>query len=118
MSRVSDGELAKWWKQRGRDDLTLVLWAAWDPIAAGVPLDEYADYSDRLLTLLRAQPPVNEVAAELARIRTETIGMPPAPQLDTVAAQKLLDWYFWAVEGGDWNDDHHPPPGRGPWPGG
>jgi hypothetical protein len=111
---VDSREFAKWWKRRGRDDLTLILWAAWDPIGAAVPLDEYENYSDRLMTLLRAEATVEEVAGALARIRTETIGMPPDSHADETAAHKLLDWYDWAVNGGDWNDPNHPPP-QSPW---
>jgi hypothetical protein len=96
-------EFAKWWKQRGRDDFTLVLWAAWNPIGFPVPLNEYEDYSDRLISLLGKESTVDEIAAELGRIRTETMGMQPEPRLDEIAADTLKWWHYWAVEECDWN---------------
>jgi hypothetical protein len=101
--RTGEG-FAKWWKQRGRDDLTLVLWSGWNPIGFEVPLDEYDNYSDRLVSLLGRDPTVAEIAAELGQIRTETIGMPPDASRDEIAANALKWWHYWAVEGGDWNE--------------
>lgn len=85
-------------------ELTVMLWAAWDPIGAGTgaPTDEYEVYAAPILALLqtcssdesRGSPDAFQaLVAELSRIRTERIGL--EPDADRLAAWKLRDWYEW-----------------------
>ena len=87
-------------------ELTVMIWAAWDPIGAGtgVPTDEYEAYAAPILALLqtcasdesRGSPDAFQaLVAELSRIRTERIGLEPEPDADRLAAWKLHDWYEW-----------------------
>jgi len=87
-------------------ELSLMLWAAWDPIGArtGVPTDEYVSYAPRILALLEnrfsdesrgSSDAFDALVAELSAIRTERIGLEPDPDADRVAAWKLCDWYDW-----------------------
>jgi hypothetical protein len=41
-----------WWQKRGDETLSLLLWAVWNPIGP-VPLDEYAGYTARIVSVLR-----------------------------------------------------------------
>jgi hypothetical protein len=85
-------EWARWWKQRGEEELRLILWAAWDPIG-GVPRDEYETYAPQIASRLRAGANPDEIAAFLGQIRTESIGMPPDAVADQTVAYKIQDWY-------------------------
>ena len=87
-------------------ELTVMLWAAWDPIGAGtgVPTDEYAAYAAQILALLQtcssdesrgSSDAFQALVAELSTIRTERIGLEPEPDADHLAAWKLRDWYEW-----------------------
>lgn len=89
---ASESQWAAWWKRQGEEELRLILWAAWDPIR-GVPRDEYEDYAPQIASLLQRGGSLDDVAAALARIRTESIGMPPNPARDQEVADKLRDWY-------------------------
>jgi hypothetical protein len=75
----------------------LVLWAAWDPIGGGVPLDEYSWYCDRLSALLRKARPTSELEAALSEFGRERIGLDPDPATDAAAAEKVQWWYDWAM---------------------
>ena len=41
--------------KRQLSDVNLILWAAWDPIGCGVPVDEYESYAPQILALLPAR---------------------------------------------------------------
>lgn len=87
-----ESEWATWWKRQGEEELRLILWAAWDPIGR-VPRDEYHAYAPPLASLLRQGATVDEVAAFLARTRTETMGLPANPEKDREVASTIRDWY-------------------------
>jgi hypothetical protein len=115
-------ERGRWWKSRGHRDLTLLLWAVWNPIGT-CPLDEYDSHSLTIAGLLRKahdlggelarQADADEtqsvrddlrtetvelLATALAKIRTNAIGLPPDPLADQRAASVLFDWYEWSME--------------------
>jgi hypothetical protein len=106
-----------WWRSRGEDRLTLLLWALWNPIGP-VPLNEYAGYAGRLVSVLgRARTvdatlllgghaderqlednhqwaaSVEELASHLARERTTMMEVPLDPAVERHAAEVLLAWY-------------------------
>jgi dodecin len=84
-------------KKRWREyepELTLLLWALWDPIS-GVPLNEYENYSPAVWKLLNDEVSVERVAGELSRIRIETIGCEPDPEGDERVADRLRAWWYW-----------------------
>jgi hypothetical protein len=85
-------EWATWWRERGEEELRLILWAAWDPIG-GVPRDEYETYAPQIATRLRRGATPEEIAAFLGEIRTGMIGLPPDPASDSAVAAKIQDWY-------------------------
>jgi hypothetical protein len=109
----------RWWKSRGEEHLTLLLWAVWDPIGA-LALDEYAGYAPTVARILsEAQEQdlaiwsgggtptgavqlrrnaahtaaVERLAAHLGGIRRESMGMAPNEDRDRHVSEKLLDWY-------------------------
>jgi hypothetical protein len=92
-------ELADWcmWlKRRGAGRLRHLLMAEWDPIGVrGSPeaRDEYDSYLGLVADRLRTGSPAEGIADLLAEIRTETMGMPPAPEADLRTARTLLGWY-------------------------
>lgn len=100
MSAVDDNQ-KRWWRETGQPHLNLILWAAWNPIGVGVPLDEYTSYTAPLLSLLQRGEPVERVAEELHEFRTESMGLPSDRERDLEVAQTLKSWHQWSVEGGD-----------------
>ena len=79
------------WRQYG-PELRLILWAAWDPIGVGVPLDEYDTYAPQVWELLRSGASEDEVAVHLRRIRERSISTGTHEQ-DIHAAEKLWEWW-------------------------
>jgi hypothetical protein len=68
----------------------------WDPIGVrGVPAarDEYDSYLGLVADRMRTGAPAERIADLLAKIRTETMGMPPAADADMRTARTLLAWY-------------------------
>jgi hypothetical protein len=90
---------AKEKKERYRkyaSELALLLWAVWDPIAAGVPLDEYESYVGSVWHLLESGAGTETVAAELKRFCDEKIGMDAGT--NDQAAERLVAWWYWRFE--------------------
>ena len=108
----------------GARSLSLPLWALWNPIGP-VPLDEYRSYSGSLVTILQkaqaadqeltggsndfndfvqlqrnqlSQSATDELAALLATLRDQQMGMPPDADADRHTAEILLDWYHWEMD--------------------
>jgi hypothetical protein len=73
--------------------LELLLWAVWDPIGAGVPLDEYANYVPVIWRVLKEQAGAEAVSAELKRISGEQIGMDAGT--NDSAGELLTAWWYW-----------------------
>jgi hypothetical protein len=70
--------------------------AEWDAIGVrGTPQgrNEYDSYLGLVADRLRTGSPAERIADLLAEIRTETMGMPPAPEADLRTARTLLAWY-------------------------
>jgi hypothetical protein len=108
-----------WWKSRGEEHLTLLLWAVWDPVGA-LSLDEYASYAPAVARILfehhqedSAISPGEDMpstavqlrrnaahvaagerlAAHLGGIRREHMNLAPNEDRDQHAAETLLNWY-------------------------
>lgn len=79
--------------RRYAPELELLLWAVWDPIGAGVPLDEYAGYAPMVWGLLERGAAVEEVAALLTKIAVDRIGAPG--DTSEYAAERLMQWWYW-----------------------
>jgi hypothetical protein len=60
----------RWTKGKLRE-LNLILWAVWDPIEAGVPLDEYESYAPRVANLLEKGADAATVAEAVSDIRSK-----------------------------------------------
>jgi hypothetical protein len=75
-----------------RYGISLILWAAWDPIGAGVPADEYDMYAAQFDAMLAAGAGVDAIAAELERVRTERMELGGGGP-DIFTASKLVTWY-------------------------
>jgi hypothetical protein len=93
------GREAKAQRERYRryaPELGLLLWAVWDPIGVGVPLDEYENYVPAVWKLLDQGAGAEAVAAELTRICVERIGMDAGTNAE--AAERLTAWWYWRFE--------------------
>jgi hypothetical protein len=68
----------------------------WDPIGVfndtedAAPADEYDSYAPRILSLLYSGASAAEVAAHLNDVRTNSIGLPPHPNIDEGIAAELV----------------------------
>jgi hypothetical protein len=92
MRPTSASEWRDFWSSGGARELTLLLWAVWDPIGGG-PVGDYTDYATRVATLLGSRAPVQALAAELGRIRAHDLGLPADPAADEAAAAKIQRWF-------------------------
>jgi hypothetical protein len=97
-------EWNRWWRRRGDERLSLLLWAAWNPIGP-VPLDEYSNYTGQVASVLRRgydaekdARPDEELVTLLESLRTQHMGMPPNADADRRAARTLGEWYMWEME--------------------
>jgi hypothetical protein len=81
---------AQWWESRGKAHMELLLWALWDPIG-GVPLDEYSDYCDHVVQVLReaseADAPLAERATTSAQLERNALWVSSVERL----ARRLAD---------------------------
>ena len=122
---MDDAPWNDWWNTRGERQLTLLLWAVWNPIGT-CPPGEYESYSPRVAELLRQEHEadipfgagadnqavqlernklwaagVERVAKQLAEWRTEEMGLISEWRADVEAAQTLLDWHEWEMMDAD-----------------
>lgn len=117
-----------WWTRRGESQLTLLLWAVWNPVGT-CPPDEYEDYSLRVAELMReeyeADKPlaakaaydtavqlernkrwaasVERLAKLLQDVRTGEMEEIAEWRADVEAAQTLLEWHEWEMM--EWDPD-------------
>ena len=92
---------SRWWQRRGADQLSLILWAAWDPIGAGVPRDEYDGQALGLAKELRQGRNIDEIAVWLAANSLLAAADDPVPvtsQKDREIAAKVVEWYTSEME--------------------
>jgi len=82
--------------RRCAPELGLLLWAVWDPLGAGVPIDEYDNYVPLIWKLLDEHAGAEAVVAELTRICTERIGMDAGT--NQTAAELLTAWWYWRFD--------------------
>ncbi|HEY2742888.1 MAG TPA: hypothetical protein VGI69_11995 [Gaiellaceae bacterium] len=117
-------EWADWWRKRGDERLSLLLWAVWNPIGP-VPLNEYANYTGQVVSVLRrayddgqelwpsgstwgdglqerrnehAAASVKELASLLDGFRCDRMGGASNPDADRAVAKTLTEWYRWEME--------------------
>jgi hypothetical protein len=83
------------WRKYG-SEVSLILWAAWDPIGA-VPLDEYESYAPPVWRLLAEGASEMEIAAHLGKVRESAMGV-GGPENDQRAAATLWQWWYWQFE--------------------
>ncbi|HET6507161.1 MAG TPA: hypothetical protein VFG42_10245 [Baekduia sp.] len=104
---LNDDEHAAWWEAHGEEELRELLFWRWDPIgvASAFPdtWDEYDPYAPRVVAVLRAGGEADAVAAELAAIALEVMGI-AAPEPAERAAPAIVGWYresttAWATRG-------------------
>jgi hypothetical protein len=119
---MSASEWDTWWTGRGEPQLTLLLWAVWNPIGT-CPPDEYSSYSSRVVEVLREQHEadlplvatasdddrvqlqrnalwaegVERLANLLAQWRSTQMEIPADRSADRHAAETLMDWYEWEM---------------------
>jgi hypothetical protein len=94
-SGLNRQEWTAWWKRRGLDQLSLILWAVWDPIGGDVPTDEYVSYAPHVIGMLHDGRSEDEIAAWLRAIRIERMGPDEDGQdsQDREAAHRAKEWY-------------------------
>jgi hypothetical protein len=85
------------WTKATLEQVNLILWAAWDPIGMGVPLDEYEAYVPKVAGLLENGATADEIAGVLGDIRSGAMGIKRDPALDSDIAWKIVDWYATVV---------------------
>jgi hypothetical protein len=101
VDNVTEGDWLRWWRQRGERELSLILWAARDPIGCGVPPDEYTSYAPTIGRMLREGVRPSDIAKHLQEIRRARMEVPqPHPTADEDAADKIDSWYAEA-----WDDE-------------
>jgi len=78
----------------------------WDPIAVvpalgggGHPLDEYRSYAPGLLGMLNNGAGVTQVAAELARLASQVMGVSSDPKRERLAADHIVNWFSTRASG-------------------
>ena len=92
MSEVAR-ERAKWWQSQGFRELSLILWAAWNPIFPGVPTNEFESYAQTLAGLLERGESTETLAGELRGIRDKQMrGAAPLLE-DLEVAELILIWF-------------------------
>jgi hypothetical protein len=62
-----------------------------DPIGCGVPDDEYDGYIPVVYRLMQARVSVDELAAHLQEIETQSMGLRGRPAVNRRVAKMLLD---------------------------
>jgi len=77
-------------------ELSLLLWAVWNPIGVEVPLDEYDRYMPSVWKLLEARAGTDAIAAELARICAESIEVDAGTNRE--AADAVSRWWYWRFD--------------------
>ena len=68
-----------------------ILMSEWDPIGCGVPDDEYDSYIPMIYRLMQARVRVEDLAAHLLKLETDTMCLPPRPEVDRCVAKRLLE---------------------------
>jgi hypothetical protein len=86
-------EWANWWKRQGERELSLILWAAWNPVASGVPTDEFDSYASQVGRLLRERAQVEAIERYLKDIRESMLGDHGPWDADAETAELLSVWY-------------------------
>lgn len=77
-------------------ELSLLLWAVWNPISVDVPLSEYENYTPTLWRMLEEDAGVEAIAAELKRICDQPIELDAGT--NGIAAETLKRWWYWRFE--------------------
>ena len=93
----ADTHRKRWRESRG--ELSLLLWAVWNPIGS-VPLDEYELYAPGVWRLLAEGADEQSVAAHLTAVRETAIEM-GAREQDARAASVLHEWWHWRTQDED-----------------
>lgn len=77
-------------------ELGLLLWAVWDPIGAGVPIDEYESYVPAIWKLLDEHAGIEAISNALAQIAEERMGTDRG--MSRHAAERLTEWWYWRFD--------------------
>ena len=91
-------QFAEWWRRTGEQELRQILFWRWDPLGVADcfpdTADEYDGYAPQLVKLLRADATEAEIAAHLAEVEHETMGLSwPRPEALADLAAFLKGWY-------------------------
>jgi hypothetical protein len=76
------------WKEEV-DAIRQVLRYEWNPISFPVPLDEYDAYIGTIHRMMKAGASVEELAAQLEKVETGSIGLKANPEANRRVAQRL-----------------------------
>jgi hypothetical protein len=106
---LTDAEHAAWWDAHGEEQLRELLFWRWDPIGVDTAFpatwDEYDRYAPRVVAVLRAGGDAAAVAAELAAVEHEVMGLHGRDDARrAAAAEAIVAWYehataAWAQRG-------------------
>jgi hypothetical protein len=78
-------------------EVTLLLWAVWNPVGTDVPINEYENYVPGVWKLLEAGADVDAVSAELTRIVDERM-MGSGQGTERAAAETIKAWWYWRFD--------------------
>ena len=76
-------------------ELGLLLWAVWDPIGAGVPIDEYESYVPVVWRLLAEHAGAEEISGQLDKIAEERMS---GGRVSRESVDRLIDWWYWRFD--------------------
>jgi hypothetical protein len=79
-------------------EMSLLLWAVWNPIGFDAPLNEYERYTPQLWRMLEEDASVEVIGAELKRICEQSMEIDGDTDSATAAAQTLKRWWYWRFE--------------------
>ena len=89
---MNANEWREFWRDRGMRELRALLGSGWPPLSAVAP--EVTDAcAFRIASLLGSRARRGAIAAELARIRRDQLGLEPKPPEDDRAAMKVAAWF-------------------------
>jgi len=77
-------------------ELALLLWALWDPIGPGLPLDEYESYVPGVWKLLAERSGAEAISAHLDKMSEESMG--GGTRLGRAAVDQLINWWYWRFD--------------------
>jgi hypothetical protein len=75
------------------DAIRQVLRHEWNPIGFPVPVDEYDSYIGTIHRMIKAGASTQELAVQLEKVETGSLGLEPNPESNEQVARRLLSLF-------------------------